>query len=1186
MINSANQQAMEQALRECAAEPIHQIGLIQPHGALLVLSADSQRVVLQASENLGSFIELPADSARGKSLLEVLGDAASREVDRLIKVAKEKNTATGTLTLLRKEVPREVGAYVYLSDELFVLELSHDDGLHRESFLAELLLQMQQSLLDSEAAPESPTKSTRYFDLLAQLVRELTGYDSVMIYRFDANWDGEVITQSRVETAPSYLGMHFPASDIPPQARRLYTRNLVRIVADISAEPVHVLPAINPHSAQPLDMTYSALRSLSPLHIEYLHNIGVRATMAISLLQNGRLWGLIACHHMSAKRLSIAMREAAIFISRTVSAKLTSIDAMQHSKLIEQSIRINGELLKALPQDSEESILQRLLPELQSLLASSGMIVVVEGKRYVHGNVPARAEIDALLTWLNSQSTTAVFSCDYLARQFPPAAAYQEIASGLIATSLTSEMNNCILWLRTEKARTVKWAGNYAQGLKQNSEGEFYLTPRKSFEAWSELWRGRSEAWTQVEIGLVSILALALSESLAHKSQRERLVKDQNEANSELLIAAMEKRKRDEATLRKLSMAVDQSSSSIVIVDLNTKIEYVNQAFVQITGYSREEVLGRNPSLLKSGKTQKQTYVEMWANLTSGKAWKGELINRRKDGREYIESTLITPVRQADGSVTHYLAVKEDITERKQQEQLLEQAKVNAESANSAKSEFLANMSHEIRTPMNGVIGLSELALESNDPTERQGYLHQILESSKSLLGILNDILDLSKIEARQVSIENALFDLDALLSGLNRMFNLRAKESSLEFVLQRAAQIPNFLVGDELRIRQILTNLLGNSLKFTARGSITLEVTQLNTDHASTTLCFSVRDTGIGMSQAQINKLFQPFSQADNSITRRFGGTGLGLTISRNLAQLMGGDIEVESAEGKGSVFHFQVKLAQANAEQIAGIKQRRHAEDAQPKHLELTQALQGKRVLLAEDNKINQLVASKMLGRLGLLVDVANDGKEAIECLQNQTYDIVLMDIQMPVMDGLEATRRIRQNAKFATLPIVAMSAGVTLDEQAHCSEAGMSGFIGKPIDSAELTSKILELCARGETPVATPIAAASTTLQIVGFDEKRLAEMAELMGGNDILLELIASMREDFLNVADDIKKHIEQGDIRAAEIKAHSLKGAVSNLGGTQISIAAQAVETKLHTGEPMTDELEKLAEVWQAFLKRS
>ena len=343
-MSNISTEEMDQALRQCESEPIHQIGQIQPHGALLVLSPDSRRIVLQASGNLEEFFDLYVAVVCGNPLAEVIGVATAEQIEQLIQQAGDNNPAAKVISFVHRQVIHNLQARVFLSGNMFVLELMHDVGEDQGQNIGGLLQMLQRSLLTVNTERDIH----RYFDRVATVVRELTEFDCVMVYRFDAIWEGEVIAESRVETVHSYLGTRFPASDIPSQARKLYTRNLVRQIADVGAKGIPVLPALNPDTQQPLDMTYSVLRSLSSVHVEYLRNMGVSASMSISLLQNGRLWGLIACHHMTPKQVPYPLQEAAAFISDIVSTRLALTEINEQRNLGTEATRIIGELLKSI----------------------------------------------------------------------------------------------------------------------------------------------------------------------------------------------------------------------------------------------------------------------------------------------------------------------------------------------------------------------------------------------------------------------------------------------------------------------------------------------------------------------------------------------------------------------------------------------------------------------------------------------------------------------------------------------------------------------------------------------------------------------------------------------------------------------------------------------------------------------
>lgn len=526
-------------------------------------------------------------------------------------------------------------------------------------------------------------------------------------------------------------------------------------------------------------------------------------------------------------------------------------------------------------------------------------------------------------------------------------------------------------------------------------------------------------------------------------------------------------RKRTEARLRQLSQAVEQCPVSIVITDLDGRIEYTNPQFSLVTGYTAEEALGQNPRLLKSGKMSLEAYQELWKTITSGDTWRGEFHNRRKSGELYWEEANISPISDAQGHPTHYLAVKQDISARKEFERELKEAKESAEAAARAKSEFLANMSHEIRTPMNGVIGMVGLLLDTKLDAEQKQFAEAVSSSAEHLMVVINDILDFSKIEAGKLTFEELDFDLVDSIEGALDMLAERAQRKGIELLDSVEPMTPVHLRGDPGRLRQILTNLLGNAIKFTEHGEVVLRVSLSEETPTHALVRFEITDTGIGIPHHVQERLFQSFSQADNSTTRKYGGTGLGLAISKQLVGLMHGEIGVQSEEGSGATFWFTARFEKQSGE-------------VKPRH-EVDHNLFDLRVLVVDDNATNRQILRHQIFAWKMQKGSAAGGHEALKLLreaaaQGQPYDIALLDMQMPEMDGMSLAQAIKADPTIAATRLIMLTSLGHRFSKLELQSFGIDAYLVKPVKQSRLYDTIVTVIGQAkavnalvETPVA---------------------------------------------------------------------------------------------------------------------
>ncbi len=627
---------------------------------------------------------------------------------------------------------------------------------------------------------------------------------------------------------------------------------------------------------------------------------------------------------------------------------------------------------------------------------------------------------------------------------------------------------------------------------------------------------------------------------------------------------------------------LDNLPTGVVIMDSETKcIERINNYVINMFGAPAESLKGKSCSTLFI--MPDNSYCDA---CTLGAAIdKSEFELVRIDGSRVpiIKTVKLFEIAGKKKLLECFI----DISDRKLAEEEIRQTNeqleeaigranqmaVEAQMADIAKSEFLANMSHEIRTPMNGVIGMTELLLDTELNDEQRRYSEIVKLSAESLLSIINDILDFSKIEAKRLELEMSNFELSGLFGDFIEPLAIRAKENGLKLLFNIAPDVPTLLCGDQGRLRQILNNLIGNAIKFTHQGEIVVSISQVETDEKSVVLKFSVKDTGIGIPKDKISIIFDKFSQVDASTTRKYGGTGLGLAISKQLAELMGGHIGVISQEGEGSEFWFTARLnrQEQSAKSVTANDLPSENKNLSKDSLKIDLfANRDTRILIAEDNIINQTVAIGILKKLGLSADAAANGLEAVEAIENSNYDIVFMDVQMPVMDGFEATYKIRtMGNRKKDIPIIAMTANAMQGDRDKCIQAGMNDYISKPI-SLESVASVLKRWLPEETLKAEKTNASNYSDEKSADDSAPIFDKAGMMDRimqDESLAEmLIAVFIGDIPEQLDILKNYIASDDIQKTERQAHSIKGACANIGGEAMRLAAYKMEKFANSGD--------------------
>ena len=1170
----------------CELEPLLIPSSIQSHGVLMVARCSDLKV-MYVSRNVAAIFQIDAVQILAKTLNDLLGARAMEEIQSISSAELASPTSIPAY-----DAPvcgsNRFHVLVHRLKELIFVEFEPQVQDSRWGFLSQRLNHTIEKLRSQK------THSAIWAVAVTQL-RSITGYDRVMVYRFDQDGSGEIIAEAKEAALGTYVGLHYPATNIPPQARKLYLAQRVRVIVDVADQPSPLVVHADCASGEPLDLTYCALGSVSRSHMEHLQQMDVGATLVLSLIQNDQLWGLIVCHHRTRFYLPPEIRLACELLGQVMSMSITLVS---ESEVYLSRLR-KRELLETLERQlASASEVFANSPDqysaLLSLLDADGACILLGDELQLMGETPPAGEIESLVEALRPHILDGLFFTSELARMLPDSTSGACGISGVLLIEVAPGSPDLILWFRQKLVRTVQWGKDPESG--RWAQGDPHQDPRRSAEAWTESQTGRSRPWLSSDIQLAHAAQSIVLRSLLRRS-RARLAALQSTRSEEQLQGAEQ---RAIQIGRELALLLESAGDGIYGLDQNGFTTFFNPAAESMTGWSTAELKGKlQHSILHHSHANGEPYdpadCPILKSITEGVIHRSEGdVFWRRDGTSFPVSFTCNPILE-EGQRKGAVVVFQNISERK--------AREHAERAREASSDFLRTMSHEIRTPMNGILGMVQLLMTTDLSPEQKGYAEVAQSSGKALLGLISDVLDLSKIEAGKITFESAELDLARLISDLAEMWRIQANVKGIAFAVQVSRQTPPSVCGDSARLRQILNNLLSNAVKFTEAGEITLTVEPAEGDEIHESLRFAVRDTGIGISPASARNLFKAFVQADDSTTRRFGGTGLGLAISKQLVDLMGGSMGVESTEQCGSTFWFILHLARSKAAP-ATVQAHRHALVANipplaPHGLQsaalipVESAQQAAtpdraRVLVADDNHVNRLVAASQLQKLGYHTDTAVNGLEAVKAVQSGAYDLILMDCEMPVMDGFEAVQRIRQLG-HSEVPIIAVTAHVMAEDRQRCLSFGMNDFLSKPLEMeklAEITARWLPLTQlrKDSSAIAAEPLAKGPAPDLAVFDPAALLQ--RLLGDRTLARLVLDTFLKSFVSQLEAICESVHQRGPGAA-IDAHSLRGSAATVSAVHLaSIAASIEEAAEESHWQRCDELVPLlGQAFESFAAR-
>jgi light-regulated signal transduction histidine kinase (bacteriophytochrome)/CheY-like chemotaxis protein len=892
-------------------EEIHLSRYIQSHGLLLAVNI-TDFTILQVSDNTQEFLGITPQFLLRQNLKYLLSSPKIKIIKNFLKNNSENTFVhTFNITNLQSRKTTKFIGFIHQFNQTFILELEPYLSTNKKSLLD--YTNLLESVIFNIA---NANKTGNIYQNIAQEVRKIIQFDRVMIYRFEHDDSGIVIAEDKKEDIESYLGLHYPAFDVPPKARKLYCQNNVRIIPDVYYQPITIIKNDHPLNHEPLNLSNSKLRSLSPCHIQYLKNMGVAASMSISLVNENRLWGLIACHNYIPKYIGYEAQQICKFIGKFAAIELVNYREYKLNSYRQKVTLIQEQLNHSLKNELDDigNIFKRNQTSFLNLVKATGAAILLQGQVILIGNTPSVTETKDLISWVLNHNQSEIFHTDCLLQIYPQAINFQNIASGILAISIVIQQKSYhIIWFRKEQIQTVNWAGNPEESVLIDSNNQPQLTPRKSFALWQETVQNKSLPWQEFELEVAQ------------------------EMRNSLMLVALE--------------------------------------FSQIA---------------------------------------------------------------------------------------LQKAAEEAEIANRAKSQFLAKMSHELRTPLNAILGFTQILNHNQSlSSEDQESLNIISRSGEHLLNLINDVLDMSKIEAGQLTLNENYFDLYRLIYSLTEMFNIKVTNKEIDLITHFHSAVNHYVFGDEGKLRQILINLVSNAIKFTDNGYVAIRVCKVcepktfldvTAEPGKKFFELTVEDTGLGISEQDQKLVFESFMQSKGN--RQFmQGTGLGLAISRQFARLMGGDITVKSILGQGTTFTCYVQLQIANQNDVVSPPKNNRKviglAPGQPKY----------KILIVEDILENRLLLVKLLEFVDFEIRSAENGHEAIDICQEWQPDLIWMDIQMPVMDGYEATRKIRSYEHGKNITIIALTASAFAEDREAILQVGCDDVVAKPFTENTLFEKMAQ-------------------------------------------------------------------------------------------------------------------------------